>query len=90
MNPAYEKLSKCYDSYKAKIDFTPKVALILGSGLGDYADDIRVVDTLDTMTLKDFQCRRFRDIRADLSSDMWMMSRSCACRGVCIIMRDMR
>ena len=41
MNPAYEKLLKCYDSYKAKIDFTPKVALILGSGLGDYADDIR-------------------------------------------------
>lgn len=34
MNPAYEKLLKCYDSYKAKIDFTPKVALILGSGLG--------------------------------------------------------
>ena len=38
MNPAYEKLLKCYDSYKAKIDFTPKVALILGSGLGDYAE----------------------------------------------------
>ena len=51
MNPAYEKLLKCYDSYKAKIDFTPKVALILGSGLGDYADDIRVVDTLDYLSI---------------------------------------
>ena len=51
MNPAYEKLLKCYD---AKIDFTPKVALILGSGLGDYADDIRVVDTLDYHDIEGF------------------------------------
>ena len=54
MNPAYEKLLKCYDSYKAKIDFTPKVALSLGSGLGDYADDIRVVDTLDYHDIEGF------------------------------------
>ena len=31
MNLVYEKLQKCYESYKAKIDFTPKVALVLGS-----------------------------------------------------------
>ena len=54
MNPAYEKLLKCFDCYKAKIDFTPKVALILGSGLGDYADDIRVVDTLDYHDIEGF------------------------------------
>ena len=54
MNPEYEKLLKCYESYKAKIDFTPKVALILGSGLGDYADDIRVVDTLDYRDIEGF------------------------------------
>ena len=47
MNPAYEKLLNCYESYKKKIDFTPKVALILGSGLGDYAKNIKVVATLD-------------------------------------------
>lgn len=90
MNPAYEKLLKCYDSYKAKIDFTPKVALILGSGLGDYADDIRVVDTLDYHDIEGFPVSTVPGHKADLSSDMWMMSRSCACRGVCIIMRDMR
>lgn len=54
MNPVYEKLLKCYESYKAKIDFTPKVALILGSGLGDYAKTIKVVDTLDYHDIEGF------------------------------------
>jgi purine-nucleoside phosphorylase len=54
MNQVYDKLLKCFESYKAKIDFTPKVALILGSGLGDYADDIRVVDTLDYHDIEGF------------------------------------
>ena len=36
MNPVYEKLLKCYESMKEEIPFRPKIALILGSGLGDY------------------------------------------------------
>ena len=32
---AYEKLTKCYECVKSKIDLEPKVALVLGSGLGD-------------------------------------------------------
>lgn len=47
MNPTYEKLVKCYECVKQKIDFTPRVALVLGSGLGDYGESIRVADTLD-------------------------------------------
>lgn len=54
MSTVYEKLLKCFDSYKAKIDFTPKVALVLGSGLGDYANDIKVVDTLDYHDIEGF------------------------------------
>lgn len=42
MNEVYEKLLRCYHSVKEKITFEPKVALVLGSGLGDYADSIRV------------------------------------------------
>lgn len=42
MNPVYEKVVKCYESVKKRVDFQPKVAIVLGSGLGDYADDIRV------------------------------------------------
>lgn len=54
MNPLYEKLLQCYESYKAKIDFTPEVALVLGSGLGDYAKDIRVEATLDYHEIEGF------------------------------------
>lgn len=42
MNDVYEKLLSCYEDVKKKIDFRPKVALVLGSGLGDYADSIQV------------------------------------------------
>ncbi|MCR4656906.1 MAG: purine-nucleoside phosphorylase [Lachnospiraceae bacterium] len=38
MNAVYEKLEKCYESIKGRIPFTPKVALVLGSGLGAFAD----------------------------------------------------
>ena len=45
MSKVYERLLKCYQCFKEKIDFTPKIALILGSGLGDYAEqaDIKAV-----------------------------------------------
>ena len=54
MNEVYEKLLKCYACFEDKIDFKPQAALILGSGLGDYADDIRVVDTLDYHDIEGF------------------------------------
>ena len=47
MNPVYEKQMRCYESVKKRIDFKPEIALVLGSGLGDYGDSIQVVDTLD-------------------------------------------
>ena len=46
MNEIYEKLMRCYDSVKERIQFEPKVALVLGSGLGDYGNEIEVVSTL--------------------------------------------
>ena len=35
MTPQYERLQKCYEIYKEKIHFEPRVSLVLGSGLGD-------------------------------------------------------
>lgn len=46
MNPVYEKLLNCYNSVREKIDFVPDVALVLGSGLGDYGKEIKVVAEL--------------------------------------------
>lgn len=42
MHPVYEKLQGCLASIRQKTDFVPKVALILGSGLGDYAEEIEI------------------------------------------------
>ncbi len=46
MSEIYDKLMKCYESIKDRVPFEPKVALVLGSGLGDYGNEIRVVETL--------------------------------------------
>lgn len=47
MNSIYNKLMKCYDCFQKKINFTPEIALILGSGLGNYASKIKIEATLD-------------------------------------------
>ena len=54
MNPVYEKLQKCLKSVREKTDFVPKVAIVLGSGLGDYANDIQVVAEVDYHDIEGF------------------------------------
>lgn len=54
MNPVYEKLLACYESVSEKIDFKPKVALVLGSGLGGFGEEIQVVETLDYGEIEGF------------------------------------
>lgn len=54
MNEQYNKLKRCYDSVKEKISFEPKIGMILGSGLGDYADSIQIVETLDYSDIEGF------------------------------------
>ena len=40
MNAAYQKLQNCLASIREKTNFRPEIAVILGSGLGDYAEHI--------------------------------------------------
>ncbi len=54
MNPIYEKLQNCLKSIRQKTDFIPKVAIVLGSGLGDYAEDIKVVTEVDYSEIEGF------------------------------------
>ncbi len=42
MNEVYDKLQSCYKQVREKVKFIPKVALVLGSGLGDFAEHIKV------------------------------------------------
>ena len=50
-----QKLNHCYEAVKARIgDFVPKVALVLGSGLGALADEIDVVATVDFHEIENF------------------------------------
>lgn len=54
MNPIYEKLTKCVACVREKTDFVPKVAIVLGSGLGDYANDIKVECEIDYHDIEGF------------------------------------
>ena len=54
MNPVYEKLERCLQSVRAKVDFVPEIGLVLGSGLGDYGEQIRVEATVDYKDIEGF------------------------------------
>ena len=42
MEQVFEKLERCMESCRDRIPFVPKTALVLGSGLGDYAEHFPV------------------------------------------------
>ncbi len=54
MNPVYEKLNNCYESVRKRVSFKPKVALVLGSGLGKFAEEIDVKDRISYSEIEGF------------------------------------
>lgn len=54
MSKEYDKLLRCYHSVREKISFEPQVALILGSGLGDYVEQVQVEAVLDYHDIEGF------------------------------------
>ena len=49
-----EKLNQCYEAVKDQLPFVPKLALILGSGLGDYADHVTVEKVIPYESIEGF------------------------------------
>ena len=54
MSKEYEKLLRCYQSLREKVKFEPKVAIVLGSGLGNFADSIQIEAELPYGDIEDF------------------------------------
>lgn len=54
MSKRYERVERCYKSIEGKIPFVPEIALILGSGLGDYAEHLEVEGSIDYHEIQDF------------------------------------
>jgi len=50
----YEKLLRCQEILREKTSFVPRVAIVLGSGLGDYAQQIQVVDRVPYQDIEGF------------------------------------
>lgn len=54
MSKKYQKLVKCYEKIEERIPIQPKVALVLGSGLGDFAEQIEVKGEIFYHEIPDF------------------------------------
>ena len=54
MNDIYNKLTDCLKTVQSKTSFKPKVAFVLGSGLGGYADEIEVETSVDYSDIEGF------------------------------------
>lgn len=54
MENVYEKLQRALASVRERTDFVPKVALVLGSGLGDYGEEIKKEAVIDYHEIEGF------------------------------------
>ncbi len=54
MSKKYEKIEACAEYIKSKINFTPKAAVVLGSGLGDFVDRLKVCHSISYSEIPGF------------------------------------
>lgn len=62
MNEIYDKV-KMLQTSERKTDFKPQIAMILGSGLGDYAETIEIKEIIDYHEIDGFRFQQYRDIK---------------------------
>jgi hypothetical protein len=68
-NTIYEKLIACKEAVRKVTDFEPDVALVLGSGLGAFADNIKVETEVSSAIFLDFLYHQFLDMQESSSLD---------------------
>lgn len=49
-----QKIDQCYEELRQKTDFVPEIAIVLGSGLGNYAKQIKVEGEIPYSEIKGF------------------------------------
>lgn len=54
MSKGYERIKSCIDCIRKKTDFKPEVALVLGSGLGEYGNNLEIEAEINYKDLPDF------------------------------------
>ncbi len=54
MSEIYKKLDYCCKQIREKTDFVPKIAVVLGSGLGDFAEEAKQVASVEYSSIKGF------------------------------------
>lgn len=67
----------CLESVQKKIDFKPEVALILGSGLGDFADGIKIEQTIDYTDIEGFPVSTVKGHKGRFC--IWLCRRNSSC-----------
>lgn len=54
MSKEYKILKKAFDSIKKKIPYEPEIAITLGSGLGDFVNELKIDAVIDYKGIKNF------------------------------------
>lgn len=54
MSKEYKLLKEAYDSFKKKIPYVPEIAITLGSGLGDFVNNLKIDFAIDYAKIKNF------------------------------------
>ena len=54
MNPVYEKLTRCCESVKARVATRPEIGIVLGSGLGAYAEQMEIREIVNYADIEGF------------------------------------
>ena len=67
MSTQFDKLEKCYEYCKTVTDFIPRVGLILGSGLGGYAKNMKVVKEISYDQIPGSRFQQCRDMMENFS-----------------------